>query len=441
MSDYHPSILEKVKQTVSAAGALHEPVTEIVDCEKPPGWFHEAQECAWESDASIIAVVAGWQSGKTVILPHWLLREIQRCGPGDYGAFSTTYRLLERKFRPELAKVFKPYAEYKTAQQSFVFTAHGSRLLWGDAWNGEPTIVQTGYAENPDSLESATLKAVAWDEPGQRIVPEQSFKTVQSRLMVNRGRMILASRPYEFNWFEKLVREHWFDAHVINFPSWLNPVNPDEDAPYWDELRKQMPEWQFAMLYEGVFTRPAGLVFDCLDPEIHLIDDVPIDPYWQVYVGVDFGDRNTAAVLGAWEPASTKCPWGRLHIFGTYHKAEPQVSTHVRTIKRMAVNRIRAAWGGASSENEWRRLFGAAGLSVGDPPVSGVAERIDVAYSKMKQAQVVFHRRAVGDLWDDLMKYSYEIDDDGNPIQGKIADKAKWHKVDALCYLLTGRIA
>ncbi len=133
----------------------------------------------------------------TVFLPRWLRREIQRKGPGDYGAFSSTYRLLSRKFLPELKTEFKDIADFRASDQQFVLNTTGSQKMFGSKWDGSPTIIQLGHAENPDTLESATLKAVAWDEPGQRLVPEQSFRTVQSRLMVNRGRMCLASRPYE----------------------------------------------------------------------------------------------------------------------------------------------------------------------------------------------------------------------------------------------------
>ena len=167
----------------------------IVDCEKPPEWFHGDQLRAWNSDATILAICAGWQSGKTVFLPPWLKREIQRKGPGDYGAFSSTYRLLDRKFLPLLKEEFEGFATWHNGSQRFIFIEEGSRALWGDKWNGKPTIIQLGHAENPDSLESATLKAVAWDECGQRLVPKESFETVESRLMVNRGRMCLASRP------------------------------------------------------------------------------------------------------------------------------------------------------------------------------------------------------------------------------------------------------
>ena len=43
--------------------------------------YHAGQSRAMRSKARVVAVIAGTQSGKTVMGPHWLLREIQSRGP------------------------------------------------------------------------------------------------------------------------------------------------------------------------------------------------------------------------------------------------------------------------------------------------------------------------------------------------------------------------
>ena len=45
---------------------------------------HSGQQRALESRKRFVLVLAGWQSGKTVIGPPWLLNEIKARGPGDY---------------------------------------------------------------------------------------------------------------------------------------------------------------------------------------------------------------------------------------------------------------------------------------------------------------------------------------------------------------------
>jgi len=366
----------------------------------------------------------------TVTLPWLLLREIQRCGPGDYGAFSTTYKLLERKFRPELAKVFKPYAKYNKADQQFVFTDAGSRMLWGDEWDGSPTIVQLGYAENPDSLESATMKAVAWDEPGQNAVPEQAFLTVWSRLMVNMGRLFLASRPYVFNWFEKLTRERWHNADVISFPSHANPVNPPEHDPYWKSLRDTMPAWLYTMLYEGRYTRPAGLVFDCFDRAKHCIPPLPggLPEGSEIYTSWDFGGRNTAAVIWA------KVPGDGIHIIRTYKKESASVPDHVRAIRMYAPGEIKRSVGGAKSENSWRQHFKVAGLAISEPRISGLEETMSCLYALFSMDRLkIWEWEGTEPLIREIETLSREVDDDGTVLEN-IVDESKYHRIAAARY-------
>jgi hypothetical protein len=405
--------------------------------EESPTWFHSAQRKFWDCPKPIVCICAGWQSGKTVSLVPWLLREIQRCGPGDYGAFSATFRLLDKKLLPEMEKALGPFAEWRSAKMQFRFTHAGSRLIWGKGWSGEPTVIQLGYAENPDSLESATLKAAIWDEAGQRLVPEQSFRTVMSRLMVHRGRLGVASRPYEPGWYERLVKDGLAGSErvgVINFPSWANPLNPPETDPYWDELRAKMPLWMFLMLYEGIFTRPAGLIYDCFDYDRDTYEDRPIPKGWNIYPGVDFGGLNMAGILVAEDPHS-----GELLAFHEYHVGQKrETKDHVRDIRNG--NALSIGAGGSHQEDGWRESFGGSFLGEGiwldEPPVNDVEVQIQCVYEQIATHKLKFARKGCSRTIDQLETYAREVDDDGVPTE-KIANKSIWHLLDALRYIIT----
>ena len=62
--------------------------------------FHRGQWAAWDSLARFIVILAGTQGGKTSFGPHWLYREIQQRGPGDYMVVTPTYKLLNLKELP-----------------------------------------------------------------------------------------------------------------------------------------------------------------------------------------------------------------------------------------------------------------------------------------------------------------------------------------------------
>lgn len=415
------------------------PAKPTYDAEVVPTWvedgkvvtFHDHQLLAWQSTSGVVAICAGWQSGKTVFLVWWLLREIQRCGPGDYGAFSSTYKLLARKLLPELKKVFGKFAEFKGADNQFVFTAAGEIALFGKRQDSQ-TVIQLGYAENPDSLESATLKAVIWDECGQRLVPEQSYRTVESRLMVYQGRMCLASRPYEFNWYEKLVRlADGVKSQVISFASWANPANPPEGDEYWTAKRNSMPEWMFTMLYGGRFTRPAGAIYDCFDESIHVVDDFEIPEHWEIFVGQDFGERNMAAVFVAVDPAD-----GTGYVFASYHKGGISLREHIQRMRAKAGRTPNAIAGGAPSEDEWRDNFTRFGWTVLRPPVKSVEVGIAKVYRLLVEGKLKFFRVGAAAVIDEVNRYTREVGDDGE-LTDKIADKETFHRLDSLRYCAT----
>lgn len=429
------------EQFVAKAKRAKTDAIEKIDVETPPDWFHAAQLRAWyQDDAEILAICAGWQSGKTVFLPYWLKRLIQRRGTGDYGAFSSTFKLLNRKFLPELKKVFKRLAVYRTNDQQFVFTDKGNRLIHGADWDGEPTIIQLGHAENPDSLESATMKGVVWDECGQRLVPKQSFDTVQSRLMVNRGQMCLASKPYEFNWFETLVSAGLSllrpDVAVVSFSSWDNPANPTEDDPYWIPIKAAMPLFRFIMQYVGRFTMPAGLIYDCFDWEANTCEDFDISNL-PCYPGMDFGKINTAGIVGA-DDKSADC----LYIIGEYHAGRKRdYPEHVASMKALTgenangKNLMPGCGGNKHGEDGWREAYRKNGLPLDAPPENNIEVQIQSVYSLMKQGKIKFFRRGAQQLIEDVKHYSREVDEDGN-VTDKIEDDAKWHLLAALRYLV-----
>ena len=68
--------------------------------------LHSGQTRAWESKARFVMIICGTQWGKTSFGPHWLQREIQERGSGDYLAITATYPLLKLKMQPEFLYVF-----------------------------------------------------------------------------------------------------------------------------------------------------------------------------------------------------------------------------------------------------------------------------------------------------------------------------------------------
>ncbi len=216
---------------VTEVKAKVKPFREIVGNNRLVLNFHEGQTRAWNSKARFPTILAGTQSGKTCFLPHWLHREIQECGPGDYIVATSTFPLLDKKLLPEFRFVFESLFNLGTyAEKRNMFTFYRK----ADAAPHEPlTRVIFATANAPDSIESATAKAACLDEAGQDSFKRQSWEAILRRLSISEGRALLSSTIYNLGWLKQEVYDRWkagdknFD--VIQFDSITNPLFPVEE--------------------------------------------------------------------------------------------------------------------------------------------------------------------------------------------------------------------
>ncbi len=400
--------------------------------------FHPGQVRAWVSPARFVAVLAGTQGGKTSFGPHWLYREIKNSGPGDYLIVTPTFQLLEKKLLPEFLHTFRRLYRLGryTASPSRVFTFSdaGCRRAFGDRWdpsNDPPTRVLFGYAEDPESLESATCKAAWLDEAGQKKFRLGSWEAVLRRLSLHMGRVLITTTIYSLGWLKQKIYDPWLAGdptiEVISFDSIANPRFPRAE---YERAQHDLPRWKFEMLYRAQFTRPAGLIYDCFDRAAHTCKRFAIPPHWPRFVGLDFGGVNMAAVFYAREPAT-----GRLYLYRTYHRGGLSVSGHVRQLLHGESTRaaLRAV-GGAPSENDWRREFAANGLPVRAPRLSDVELGIDRVYGAHQRGEIIVFDD-LSDYLEEKLTYSRVLDEKGNPTE-EIEDKTTYHLLDAERYLI-----
>ena len=187
-------------------------------------------------------------------------------------------------------------------------------------------------------------------------------------------------------------------------------------------------------MYEGQFTRPAGMIYDCFDEGIHLCADRDIPDHWPLYLGVDFGGANTAVLWVAEEPGT-----GRLFVWDeslTGGKSTPQHAAEL--LERARGRNLVAAWGGAPGEEQQRWDWSAAGLEVQRPPVGDVEAGINRVTQLLKEKRLKLFKRCTG-LRDELGSYRRKLDKQGQPTE-EIEDKRKYHRLDALRYVAAGLV-
>ncbi len=395
--------------------------------------MHAGQLRAWDSPARFLFVLAGTQSGKTSWGPWWLLREVQRLGAGDYLAVTATYDLFHLKMLPELLNVFVrlfgigrhwpgvgiiELADPVTRQ---FHARRSSDPMWGRI------IMRSASSEG--GLESATAKAAWLDECGQDGFGVGAWEAVQRRLSLQQGRVLGTTTPYNLGWLKQQVFDRWSKGDdtydVVQFASTLNPLFPQEE---FDRAKATLPEWKFSMFYEGKFTKLPGLIYGDFDEQKHVIEPFAIPAGWPVYVGLDPGGLNQAAVWIA------ETPQQEFIVFRESLEGNMTTAEHVEKNLDRAEGLNVVMWsGGAPSEGQFRRDWSDKGIHVMQPPVGDVEAGIDRVTHLIKTNRLYVFRSCTG-LRDELGKYSRVLDDDGEPSPA-IKDKNTYHRLDALRYV------
>lgn len=398
---------------------------------------HQGQVRAWNSEASVVAVLAGAQGGKTAFGPWWLLREIKRMGPGEYAAVSATFPLMYKKMQPEFIKVFREYGTY-IASPVPRFEFHDRGLLRLFKNTKESCTVFFGHGANSESLESMTLKSVWLDECGQKVFGKASFEAVSRRVLVYQGRILMTTTPYSWNWLKTDIYDAWLagdtSIEVINFKT---EDNPSQDKEFLARARARIPMWRAEMMFDGAFTRPAGQIYDCWEDEHNLVDRFKIPRHWVRYQGVDFGPVNTAAVWGAVDPTTDV-----MYIYRTYHGASEHAAVHAKEWTSLdphfyesGITKLKAlrSAGGARSEDKWRAQYAECGVFIQRPDIADLETGITKAYGLIAKRKIKVFRDLVF-FTKEIATYSREVNEEGEPMEA-IANKAKFHRLDAFRYL------
>jgi hypothetical protein len=406
--------------------------------------FHPGQVQAWDSTKRVVAIVAGAQSGKTEWSNLWLMREIANRGAGDYGYISPTFALMEMKALPVFKRVFGDWfrlGEYTGSPvRKFTISEEGDKIIFNKVVQPIRTTIFFGYAENPDSLESSTYKAVVADEAGQKMFRQGSYEAIMRRLAIHEGRLLIATTPYSaFGWLKREIVDRAklpeSDIDLITFPSIMNPAFP---RAQYERARATMPKWRFELFYEGKLTKPAGLIYDCFDdpPGSNIVPRFQVPADWPRFMGLDFGPVNTAATFLAAELDGAGTKTGRYVVYRSYHPRLKRTPAEHKAAMLHGESGIPLTYGGSHSEHDWRTKFSEAGLFVHEPAVRNVEAGIDSVYQMFREKKLLVFKDGCEELLDEIQTYSREWDEDAQAPTEKIDTKEHYHLLDSLRYIV-----
>jgi hypothetical protein len=353
-------------------------------------------------------------------------------GAGDYMVVTPTFQLLELKALPEFRKLFENTLRLGryvgSPVRKFVFSADGEIKTFGRKQD-TPTVVYFGYAADPESLESATVKAAWLDEAGQKKFKLGSWEAVLRRLSLAEGRVLITTTPYDLGWLKQKLWDKWKagdkEVEVTRFDSTENPNFPQAE---FERARRDLPPWKFDLFYRAIFTRPAGLIYDSFNEEICKIPRFAIPDKWPRNLGLDFGGVNTAGLFYAEEPGTP-----RLYLYREYKAGGRTAKEHAEHL-REGEPMLPTCVGGSHSEGQWRHEFRDGGLPVREPDIKDVEVGIDRVYGAHKRNEIYVFDDLHGYL-EEKQTYARELDANGEPTE-KIEDKSTFHFMDAERYII-----
>ena len=395
--------------------------------------LHHGQLAVWDSDARFLAAIAGRGAGKTSFAPVWLTREINKQPDGTFICAAPTYKILQSATLPEFFKVVNgTNLEGKFKDQKGVY-----ELATGG-------IVFCRSMDRPEGVEGIQANAIILDEGGQ--VNLNSWHILQGRVGKHFGRVLITTTPYlKYRWLTSEFVDRWKngdpDYFVSTFPSTANPTYPKQE---YERAKETLPAWKFDMYYNGVFTKPEGVVYPDLPS---CVVDPPRDglPTGKYYGAIDWGSTTdpVAVLVGLLD--SSNVLWivyehyCREDILETFHsvrewhnalyRATGQTVTRIWADHRpdciRALRRFRLSCDSGPSINVRSAIKGAGSIEYG----------IDLLTHRIKTGKLKIVRGVVKSLIQEADRYRYDVDDDG---EGKGKLKGADHALDALRYLITG---
>lgn len=404
--------------------------------------FHYYQGRSWASTSRFVFLLAGTQGGKTSFGPWWLWREVygdghlfRGRGSGDYIAATSTYDLFKLKMLPEARTVFEDVLgvgrywggdrviELQDPDTGLFWAKRASDRMWGRI------ILRSAHV--PNALESMTAKGAWLDECGQDEFPYDAWEAVQRRTAINHGRVLGTTTPYNLGWVKHEILDRYAagdpDYCVVQFPSWINPSFPKDE---FERAKRTLPKWRFDMFYRGLFTRPAGMIYECFDEEKMTYEPFEIPKNTgEVIVGIDFGGANNAK-LWLWKNSTTEI-W---HVF--MEELEGGISTreHCQNTLKFAEGFYNIEYyGGSGSEGQIRRDWAVEGVLVHQPYTDDVEVGISAVIEMFKDGKLLISKDCKGVI-NELGSYSRVLDPENSLPTNQISAKASYHRLDALRY-------
>lgn len=277
-------------------------------------YLHAFQTIALLSTASEIVFSTGQGSGKTSFMPVWISYKMYQRPNNEVLIVEPTAGMLERVAIPEFLKFVKDTA----------FEGGWVDKRMGIYKNDFGTVYFVS-AEAPEHIQGIHAIAAVMDEAGQ--CSRKAYQMVRGRLNTLKGQLLILTNPYRNKdpWLYREVYQLYKNGDPdILFFTFSSLWNPAIDREKYEKDKARLPADIFNLQWEGIYSKPTGLVFDYGDD---VIKDIEI--HGRAYAGMDFGVGDpTVMEVGI-------VSGDHLHLVDEYYKASVSPSEHAEGIARL----------------------------------------------------------------------------------------------------------
>lgn len=286
--------------------------------------------------------------------------------PKDVGLVSYHWDNHRKTIWPKVIKIWTPKSELGEWAQWEVPQVTTGQIV--DLKKSLSNIHLMACSQPQAMFESTVLDLADWDEQGT----ENRFDGLNARLKtrrlfypdengiekIRRGSHSMGLTPHRLqdrpdsgadSWIYKLATKQMTKGLSIKFyhgdlhadvPDWIYPerqkqVDQAELQEAIERKDKKRDRQIRARIY-GEWESTGGLVYDEFDEEVHVIDDMPINPKWCALRAGDHGRTNPSAWL--WIAITPQGDW---IVFREYLEGDLTISTCVENVVRLSGNILR----------------------------------------------------------------------------------------------------
>lgn len=383
---------------------------------------HPKQLLALNSPRRFIACVAGLQGGKTLVGAVWLLDQIykdyEKGEVNDYLIVAPRYKTIEQATLPKFLELMPEDWGVLKKQAMCI------ELKWGAK-------IYIRSADNPNSIESMTIKAVWADEAGD--MSREIWSKLLGRVSIKQGRIFMTSTPYANNWLYREVYKKcgWKNGEpqpggddTIEVVEWISTDNPAFSPDELAMHKAKLDPLIFAQRYLGQFVTLEGLVYNITDDCI--IDPISIPQDWRHIGGMDFGQSDPTVILDIVEDPVQHV----YYLVDEFYKTGSLLKDWATWISEHRMQRILADPQSAQLITELRQSYGLGQVQPADKQEIKVG--IERVTALLKEGRLKIFNTCKNTL-EEFSLYHYPAPDPDKVQKDKPVDKDN-HAMDALRY-------